>query len=175
VATISAPQRDADDLDDVADRAELRNRYYGLLQELRVVLPGVQVLLAFLLTVPFANRFGQLDQAGRAAFAIALVGALLSVVCLLTPTVYHRVAERTERSARLAWSIRLTRVGLVLLGVSLITSFWCVARFVYGTATAWLLTTPIAVAIGALWIVIPRASGGRPDVRPAPPRSRIDL
>jgi Family of unknown function (DUF6328) len=48
---------DTEDLDDVADREELRQRYYGLLQELRVVLPGVQVLLAFLLTAPFAQRF----------------------------------------------------------------------------------------------------------------------
>ncbi len=48
--------RPASELDDRADREELRERYYGLLQELRVILPGVQVLVAFLLTVPFASR-----------------------------------------------------------------------------------------------------------------------
>jgi len=83
-------------LDDRLDREELRNRYAILLQELRVALPGVQVLVGFLLTVPFANRFPELDEGGRAAYGIALIASLLSVVCLLTPTVYHRVADRRE-------------------------------------------------------------------------------
>ena len=48
-----------------ADREELRTRYQMLLQELRVVLPGVQVLMAFLQTAPFAQRFGDLDDLGR--------------------------------------------------------------------------------------------------------------
>jgi len=81
---------DADDdtrhLDEEADRDELRQRHYGLLQELRVVLPGVQVLLAFLLTVPFAARFTELDDAGRRAFEIALTSSMLSVVFLLGPS-----------------------------------------------------------------------------------------
>jgi hypothetical protein len=56
-------------LDSERNRGELRDRYYGLLQELRVVLPGVQVLVAFLLTAPFATRFGQVDDAGRRSSA----------------------------------------------------------------------------------------------------------
>ncbi len=50
------------ELDDEADRDELRRRYYGLMQELRVLLPGVQILVAFLLTVPFATRFGNVGR-----------------------------------------------------------------------------------------------------------------
>src|SRR6059036_2923903 len=67
-------------LDDDDDRDELRNRYYTLLQELRVVLPGVQVLAAFLLTVPFAQRFAVLDATGKTLFAVSLVSASLSVI-----------------------------------------------------------------------------------------------
>ena len=88
-------ERDAKELDDVADREELRKRYEMLLQELRVVLPGVQVLMAFLLTAPFAQRFDDLDDTGRRAYLVALVSALASTICLLTPTVFHRVADRT--------------------------------------------------------------------------------
>jgi hypothetical protein len=95
---------DLDELDDERDRDELRRRYYGLLQELRVVLPGVQVLLAFLLTVPFARRFSELDDPGRGLFAVALVGAASSVVCFVAPTVLHRVGHRQARRERLEWA-----------------------------------------------------------------------
>jgi hypothetical protein len=156
---------DADlaDLDDAEDREELRQRYYGLLQELRVVLPGVQVLLAFLLTVPFAQRFTELDDVGRRSFGVAMVAAMLSVVCLLAPTVYHRVAARTERIARLQWGIRLTLTGLAFLAVALVTALWCVARLVFGTGPAWALAVLVASGIVALWLILPSATGGGPD------------
>ena len=108
----STSDEDTRYLDDDADRPELRQRYYGLLQELRVVLPGVQVLLAFLLTVPFAQRFNELDAAGRRAFQVALTGSMLSVIFLLGPTFLHRFGERRARRDRLLWSIRLMVVGL---------------------------------------------------------------
>ena len=90
---------------------------------------------------------------------MSIIAALLSVVCLLTPTVYHRVASRTERTARLRWGIRLTVVGLALLAVAILAGLWCVSRFVYGTGVAWAMTTPVAVSIVALWIVLPRVTG----------------
>src|SRR5918994_2347311 len=117
-------------LDDATDREELRQRHYGLLQELRVVLPGVQVLLAFLLTVPFAQRFGELDAWGRRAYEVALTSSMLSVVFLLGPTFLHRFGERTARRERLLWSIRLMVVGLAFLGIALLAALWGVARFV---------------------------------------------
>ncbi len=147
--------KDTAELDDIRDREELRQRYYGLLQELRVVLPGVQVLLAFLLTVPFAQRFEDLDDWGRRSFGLALTSSMFSVVCLLGPTFLHRVGERTARAARLLWSIRLVTVGLVLLGISLVTAMWSVARLVFGTTTAWRLVTPVIVTMLALWLVLP--------------------
>ena len=85
-------------LDDQQDRAELRERYYGLLQELRVLLPGVQVLVAFMLAVPFAQRFSALDPAATAVFGSALVASVLSVVSLMTPISLHR-SELAPRGA----------------------------------------------------------------------------
>lgn len=158
--------RDLHDLNDHADRKELRQRYYGLLQELRVVLPGVQVLVGFLLTVPFAQRFPELDQLGRVSYGISLIASVVSVVCLLAPTVYHRVAHRTERTARLRWGIRMTVVGLVLLAVALVSGLWCVSRLVFGARSAWLMTTPVAATILVLWFVLPKVSGSRPDPGP---------
>ena len=89
------------------------------MQELRIVLPGVQVLVAFLLTVPFAQGFAEVDDVGRALFGAALVAAILSVVAFMTPTAMHRFGDRTARGERLQISIVMTRVGLLLLAVAL--------------------------------------------------------
>jgi hypothetical protein len=161
ILPVDFPHSDLDvgRLDDEADRDELRSRYYGLLQEVRVILPGVQVLLAFLLTVPFANRFGKLDTFGRTLFGIAMVSALCSVVSLLTPTVFHRVAERTRRKARLQWGIRFTLGGLGLLVIALVSALWCVSRFIFGEGTAVLIVIPVSVGILLVWVVLPLAVG----------------
>ena len=94
---------------------------YGLLQELpgRLSFPSLQVLITFLLTSPFAAGFPHLDSTNRFLFGVATVSGLLSVITLLTPTVFHRVANRRYRSARLVWAVRCTMVGLALLGIAL--------------------------------------------------------
>lgn len=168
-------------LDDHADRDELRARYYNLLQELRVVIPGVQVLLAFLLTAPFAERFGDLDAPGRTLYGATLLSALVSVVSLLTPTVLHRFGERTARRARLTWSIRLTVTGLVALALAFVLGLTCVSRLVFGaTATVALVGSAVAV-LAVLWGWLPlrmsrlepaapvtRSGGSDPRSRTAP-------
>lgn len=154
-------ERDANELHDVEDREELRDRYDMLLQELRVLLPGVQVLTAFLLTAPFATRFTDLDDAGRSAYFIALISAMASIITLLTPTVFHRVADRTARSARLTWGVRLMLVGVVLLAVSLTTSMWCIVRFGYSTTTATIVTAAFVAMFVGLWVALPLSVGRR--------------
>jgi hypothetical protein len=147
---------DLDQLDDERDRDELRRRYYGLLQELRVLVPGVQVLLAFLFTVPFAKRFPELDEVGRGLFAVTLVSAASSVVCFVAPTVLHRAGDRQARQDRLEWGIRLTVAGIVGLGVSTVAGLLCVTRLIYGGALAWGLALFVAALIVVVWIALPR-------------------
>jgi len=146
---------DLRDLDDRADRDELRSRYYGLLQELRVIIPGVQVLLAFLLTAPFAQRFDELDGFGKRTYGVALFAALVSVLCLVTPTVLHRLGERTARRARLRIAIWLTVVGLATLAISLLAALWCITRLVFSPSTALAAEGAAAAIVLALWIAIP--------------------
>jgi hypothetical protein len=148
-------EKPTDELDDIRDRQELRGRFDMLLQEVRVALPGVQVLSAFLLTAPFSQRFAELDAAGRASFGIALTASMVSVICLLGPTLLHRIGERTARTARLAWSVRMMLAGLVSLAVALLSALWGVARFVFGASTAWWLSTPVLVLIAVAWVAIP--------------------
>lgn len=148
-------ERPASELDDREDREELRDRYFGLLQELRVVFPGVQVLAAFLLTVPFAPRFSGLDDAGRTLFAASLVSASMSVIAFLTPVSMHRFGRRTERAVRLESSVVATRVGFVLFLIALIASLAVVSRFLFDGVTAVLLVAATVGAAVAMWGVLP--------------------
>lgn len=149
-------EKDAGELDDIADREELRSRYELLLQEIRVSLPGVQILLAFLLTAPFSQRFGDVDSWGRAAYGVALASSLVSVVCLLTPTVLHRFGERTARAQRLVWSIRLEVAGLVALAFALVAATWGVSRYVFNSAVGWTVTGGAVALFLVCWVVLPR-------------------
>jgi len=157
---------DADQLDDASDRSELRNRYYGLLEELRVVVTGAQVLLAFLLTVPFSQGFDKLDDAARAWFGAALLSATLSVVAFITPTAMHRYGRRTARGSRLKLSIAAVRIGLVFLGGAVVSSFGVVAGFLYSGAVPMALTAVVGAAIVGAWLVVPlltRLRDGDPE------------
>ena len=148
-------QKGLDELDDLADRDELRKRYEVLLQELRVSVPGVQVLSAFLLTAPFSQRFDELDEWGRRAYGVSLISSMLSVICLVGPILLHRLGERRARAARLRWGIRLQVFGLAFLAVALVTAVWGVARFVFDTSTAWWLVTPVFTVVLLVWVVLP--------------------
>ena len=78
------------------EQVESRDRYRELLEELRTVIPGAQVLLAFLLAVPFTNTFGELDEIGRDVFAAVLLGTALATIPFMTPAAYHAsLAGRT--------------------------------------------------------------------------------
>ena len=151
----AADDRPLGSLDDQADRDELRRRYYGLLQELRVLLPGVQILVAFLLTVPFAERFPEVDRFGTALYGIALSSSALSVVAFVTPTAFHRVGPRQSRVERLRWGIRVTRAGLVTLSVALSSAFLLVTRWVFATPVASAMTAGLVVVMLCMWLLLP--------------------
>jgi hypothetical protein len=146
---------EADQLDDHRDREELRTRYYSLLQENRVLLPGVQILVAFLVTVPFNQRFEELDSGGEAGWAAALTLGCLAIVCLMSPIVFHRVGKRTSRSARLVWGIRTQRAGIATFAGSLLVSVVFVIRFVRSPASALVVVALLLLAMVYLWLLVP--------------------
>jgi hypothetical protein len=152
---------DAEFLDDERDRAELRTRYYALLQENRVLLPGVQILVAFFVTIPFNRRFEELDGVGQTLWAVALSLGCVAIVCLMTPIVFHRVASRRRRSVRLVWSIRTQRVGIVSLAGSLVTSVVVVTRFVGGLPMMVIVVAVLLSTMGFLWLIVPLGNKSR--------------
>lgn len=144
------PDRQPDEQD-----IEERERYRELLEELRTILPGVQVLFAFLLTAPFSSRFADLDGLGRDLYGVSLAVTALSAVIFLAPTSYHRVAPRRERRDRLRTGIRLTVAGMLTLAVAISVAVFTVMRFVFGTTLSSFVVAGLAGVIVVLWYVVP--------------------
>jgi hypothetical protein len=134
---------------------EERQRYRELLEELRTVLPGVQVLFAFLLIAPFSQRFTELDELGRDLYGVALVGTAVATVIFLSTASYHRIAPRRERVGRLRTGIRLMVSGMLVLAVSIITAVFTVIRFIFGSGVGVAVLVGLAALTLLLWYVVP--------------------
>jgi Family of unknown function (DUF6328) len=127
-----------------------------LLQGIRVVMPGVQVLLAFLLTVPFQQRFAQLPGSLRNAFFAAIACATLATVLLIAPSTHHRLLFRArEKEWLLRVGNQMALWGTVLLGASIVLALYVVTNVLFTSEQA-LLTTAIAIVVFVgLWYVLP--------------------
>jgi hypothetical protein len=138
----------------VSDR--LDRELEELVQELRLALPGVQILFAFLLVVPFNNRFKETDALQRDVWFAALLLALGAVACLIAPTAYHRIRFREYDKERLVTSgTRLAVAGLVCLAASLSASAFFVIGLVFSDVAAAAVTAVAAAVIGGLWFGLP--------------------
>ena len=140
-------------------KGERLNRELGeLLQELRVILPGVQVLLAFLLTAPFQQRFGSIAGSMRNAFFAAIVCATLATACLIAPSAYHRMRWRAGDKERLVRiGNQLTIVGTVFLAAAIVLALYVVTDVLFTTNLAPLTAAVALVVFAGLWYVLPMA------------------
>ena len=141
----------------VAESDEDRE-FIELLNELRVAIPGIQVLFAFLLFVPFSQRFEQLDAGDRAVFTAAVVTAAISAACLMAPTAQHRLLWRHHQKEQLLRiATRLALVGTALVALTMSAVIWLVVDVVYGQKWAAALTALVVAVFLVLWYVIPVA------------------
>lgn len=137
---------------------QLDREFLELLNEIRVLLPGVQVLFAFLLTVPFAIGFEKVTDFERNVYAICLFSALAAIVCLVSPTTYHRIRFRhRDKDAILRASNRLTLAGSVFLAVSMTSSTLLVGDYLFDRWVAVLAAITTAFAFSVLWYGLPLA------------------
>ena len=139
---------------------ERRNReLIELLNELRVALPGVQVLFAFLLAVPFANGFPKLGKLDRDIFFVAFISTALSTVALIAPSSYHRLRWRQDDKERmLVISNALTIAGLALLAIAITSTVFVITDFLFHRAWAATFTAFVALVFLVLWYGLPLAS-----------------
>jgi hypothetical protein len=133
-----------------------------LLQELRVVLPGVQVLLAFLLTAPFQQRFAQLPDSLRNAFFASIVCATLATVLLIAPSAHHRLRWRAgEKERLLRIGNQMALWGTVFLAAAIVLALYVVTNVLFTSELA-LATAIVAVVVfGVIWYALPMF--GRPS------------
>ena len=135
-----------------------------LLNELRVVGIGVQVLFGFLLSLPFSNGFHKLDQTGRDLYLATVLLAAISIALLVAPVAYHRLLFRRHEKESL---VRVTNVfaiaGLVTVGLSVSVAVLLVTRFVAPGFPAILITAIAACAFAGLWFALPLSRRDRDD------------
>jgi len=127
-----------------------------LLGELRVALPGVQVLFAFLLVVPFNQRFGAVSEFERALYLATLLLTLLASVLLIGPTMVHRIHFRLgEKGYVVQTGNRLMIAGLAVFAIAMILALLLVTHYVFGAAVAVAATAVAVAAFAAIWLVLP--------------------
>jgi hypothetical protein len=143
-----------------AERAD-RN-FNELLQELRVAQTGVQILFAFLLTLPLQNRFTTLDDWERAAFIAALLFSAGATVCLIAPVAYHRAlfGRRLKHQVVMVAS-RFAMAGLAFLAVATVCAVDLVLDLVLGRTAALLIAAVLALVLLLCWLALPLANRRR--------------
>lgn len=127
-----------------------------LLQELRIVQTGGQVLTGFLLVLPFQDRFAEIGDGARALYLAVLSLALASTVLLLAPVMIHRAVFRSHRKDRvLRLSATLARIGLAILSVALVGLVALVFPLVLGTAWGLVAAAVMAAFVAVMLFVVP--------------------
>jgi hypothetical protein len=134
----------------------LDRNWSNLLQELRVVQTGVQILTGFLLTLPFQQRFDILDDDMRKVYLATIACAVASTVLLIAPVGMHRVLFRQHRLKSLVSAAhRMAYAGLLLLGLAMAGSTVVIFDAVAGQTAGVVAGTTALAAFAAFWVVVP--------------------
>ena len=127
-----------------------------LLNEIRVALPGNQVLFAFLLILPFQGPFSEITDLERVVYAAALLTSALATALLIAPSVYHRLNFRRRNKEQMLFdSNRLLVTGTWLTGVGIASSVFLVIDVIFGQAVAIATTVVVLAVYGLLWFGLP--------------------
>ena len=127
-----------------------------LLQELRIALPGVQVLFAFLLAVPFQQRFSTVTDFQQSIYFATLMLTGASTFLLIAPTAFHRLTFRKKQKDELVRQAnRLAICGLGCMALAVIGAVTLVTDFLYGAASTAIAATSFFLLAILLWGVMP--------------------
>src|SRR3954454_10509058 len=143
--TSGPPQRGREEQD------RLNRQLLEAFNELRVALPGVQVLFAFLLAVPFQQRFGQVTTFERYVYIVTLLASAAATAFLIAPTGYHRLLfQRGDRPLIIRHGTRMFIAGLAALAVAMTGAVYLVTEIVFSTVTA--VAVGVAAASMFFWL-----------------------
>ena len=131
-----------------------------LLNELRIALPGVQILFAFLLTVPFSNRFAKLTSFQRTDYYVTLLTTTLSTAFLIAPSAAHRLRFHKHDRNWLIESANIMSIsGLVTLTVSMVGAVTLITDILYNGIVVWIFAILTALVLAGLWFARPLVRG----------------
>ena len=155
------------------EHERLDRQLVELLQGFRVAVTGVQVLFAFLLTVPFSTHFDKVDGVGLPLFYIALFGAALASICFIAPVFHHRILFRLGQKPLL---IRRANMFGIIGAFALMASMTAATTLIVESvseAHAWTVVTAVVlVALCAwVWFIQPYLSRLKANRRPKDPES----
>ncbi|OKH72390.1 membrane protein [Mycobacterium sp. SWH-M1] len=134
----------------------LDRNWASLLQELRVVQTGVQLLTGFLLTLPFQQRFTMLGAKMQVVYLATVSAAVLSTALLIAPVGMHRLLFRRHRLATLVRAAhRCAYTGLLLLGLAVTGMTVIIFDAVAGLTAALVAGAAALVLFASFWVVLP--------------------
>ncbi len=127
-----------------------------LLGELRVAIPGVQVLFAFLLAVPFSQRFASVGPFERLVYLVTLLLTAIASALLIAPSVYHRIEFGFhDRSHVVTIAHRLTLAGFAFLALAMTSAVLLVTRYLFSVTTTIIVVSLVLAMFGTLWFALP--------------------
>lgn len=142
----------------------LNRELIELLNELRIALPGVQVLFAFLLTVPFSGRFETLGDAQRGLYFATFVGTAVATVLFMAPAAYHRIQFRQRDKERMIrTSNRFAIVGTIFLASSITSAASLITELLFGPLAAFGIAAATLALVVWVWYAIPLSRRVRDD------------
>ena len=142
---------------DETEHERLDRNLSELLQELRVALPGVQVLFAFLLTVPFQTGFQSPTSFQERVYFATLVCTAISAALLIAPTAYHRLLFRFQEKEQLVFTAnKFAIVGIGFLALAMVGAIMLITDVVFGATATVIITSALAFALySTVWYVLP--------------------
>jgi hypothetical protein len=139
--------------------ARVNRELIELLNEIRVALPGVQVLFAFLLAVPFSERFARVTDLQKDAYMAALLCTLAGSVFLIAPTAHHRIRFRDpDKEALLKLANAFAIVGTVFLALGMTAVVFLVTDLLFKDAVTAVVTALSAGLFAVVWFLLPLLS-----------------
>ena len=155
------PDAKPDGRDETEDERADRN-FNELLQELRVAQTGVQILFAFLVTLPFTQRFGTVTGVQKDLYLVALVAAALSMACLVAPVSQHRILFGRRLKPWLVQSgSRLAYLGTAFLLIAVITALFLIVDVVAGVPAAIVVCVAVGTWAVLAWYLVPLRRRGQ--------------
>jgi cation transport ATPase len=139
-----------------SERERLERNLDQLLQELRVALPGVQVLFAFLLTVVFAQGFAKVTSFQEKLYFVTLLLTAISAALLITPSAYHRILFRQREKEHLVFTAnRFAIAGLAFLALAMTGAVMLVTDYLFSPAATVITGILIGGMFVAFWYGLP--------------------